>query len=106
MENPYPYLARADLFVLSSLWEGTASALIEALALGVPVVSNNCKSGPREVLQNGKYGPLIPVGDTDAMASAIIETLSDPLTAEFLKSAVKEYNVDDATKSYMKVLFG
>ncbi len=106
VENPYPYLARADLFVLSSLWEGSPNALSEALALGVPVVSTDCESGPREVLQNGKYGPLVSVGDTNAMASAIIETLSDPPTAEFLKSAVNEYNVDDAAKSYLKVLFG
>ena len=104
VENPYPYLAKADLFVLSSLWEGSPNALSEALALGVPVVSTDCESGPREILQNGKYGQLVPLGDTDAMASAIIGTLSDPPTAKFLKSAVNKYNVDIAVRSYLDVL--
>lgn len=104
--NPYPYLARADLFVLSSLWEGSPNALTEALALGIPIVSTDCESGPREILQNGKYGRLVPVGDVDALASAIIHTLSDPLPVEFLKGAVSEYGVDTASRSYMEVLLG
>jgi glycosyltransferase involved in cell wall biosynthesis len=106
VSNPYPYLAKADLFVLSSLWEGSPNALTEALALGIPVVSTDCESGPREVLQNGKYGSLVPIGDVDALASAIIHTLSDPLPVEFLKGAVREYRVDAASRSYMKVLLG
>ncbi len=74
--NPFRYMARASVFVLSSEYEGMPNALIQALACGCPVVSTDCVSGPREVLHNGRYGRLVPVGDADALAAAIIETLS------------------------------
>src|SRR5690625_55191 len=61
--NPYPYVKQSDLFVLSSRWEGLGMALIEALALGIPAVSADCPSGPREILADGRYGALVPVGD-------------------------------------------
>src|SRR5262249_43075680 len=69
--NPFAYMARAAVFVLSSAWEGLPTVLIEALASGCPVVSTACPSGPREILENGKYGPLVPVGDDTALANAI-----------------------------------
>lgn len=69
--NPYAYLARASLFVLSSRWEGLPTVLIEALCCGTPVVSMDCPSGPREILKDGLYGPLVPVGDAEALAGAI-----------------------------------
>ncbi|MDX2064824.1 MAG: glycosyltransferase, partial [Fimbriimonadaceae bacterium] len=69
--NPVAELAAADLFVLSSIWEGLPTALIEALAAGVPCVSTDCESGPREILRDGAYGQLVPVGDEAALAAAI-----------------------------------
>jgi glycosyltransferase involved in cell wall biosynthesis len=73
--NPYPFMVRADLFVLSSKWEGLPGVLIEALYCGVPVVSTDCPSGPSEILEGGKYGRLVPVGDVEALAGAIGEGL-------------------------------
>jgi glycosyltransferase involved in cell wall biosynthesis len=75
VENPYKYMARSSLFVLSSLREGLPTVLIEALALGVPVVSTDCESGPREILEGGRYGQLVKPGDADALAAAIREAL-------------------------------
>lgn len=66
--EPYAHLANASLFVLSSAWEGLPTVLIEALALGCPVVSTDCPTGPSEILQNGRYGVLVPVGDVDVLS--------------------------------------
>lgn len=74
--NPYPYLRRASVFVLSSAWEGLPTVLVEALALGVPIVSTDCPSGPSEILGDGQYGTLVPVGDIEAMAVAMHNAIS------------------------------
>lgn len=76
LENPFPILRRASAFALSSRWEGFPSALVEAMVLNVPVVSTDCHSGPREILDDGRLGRLVPVGDIDAMSSALLETLA------------------------------
>jgi glycosyltransferase involved in cell wall biosynthesis len=73
--NPYSFLSRADLFVLSSLYEGLPLVLLEAMACGTPVVSADCRSGPREILDNGRYGVLVPAGDTNALARGVLEML-------------------------------
>ena len=71
VDNPYAYLSRASLFVLSSQWEGLPTVLIEAMYCGVPVVSTDCPSGPREILDGGRHGVLVPVGDEPEMVRAI-----------------------------------
>ncbi|MEX0269959.1 glycosyltransferase [Leptolyngbyaceae cyanobacterium UHCC 1019] len=76
VQNPYAYMAKAAVFVMSSAWEGLGNVLVEAMAVGTPVVSTNCKSGPAEILANGKYGALTPVGDSQAMATAILAVLA------------------------------
>src|SRR5699024_3905212 len=74
--NPYIYMKQADLFVLTSIHEGFSHVVAEALATGVPVVSTDCKSGPREVLDNGQYGKLCTVGDAENIAENMLEVLS------------------------------
>jgi glycosyltransferase involved in cell wall biosynthesis len=75
--NPFKYMARSSLFVMASLYEGFPNVLLEALALGLPVISTDCPSGPAEIIENGKNGLLVPVGEPEAMARAIVTVLAD-----------------------------
>jgi glycosyltransferase involved in cell wall biosynthesis len=103
-DNPYSYLAQSDLFVLSSLWEGSPNVLTEALAIGTPVVATDCDCGPREILQDGRYGPLVKINDTEGLAQAMISVLKNPLPAETLKEATREYTIETSAKHYAKAL--
>jgi glycosyltransferase involved in cell wall biosynthesis len=102
--NPFPFLARADLFVLSSAWEGSPNVLTEAMALGTPVVSTDCPSGPREILDGGRFGPLVPVGDAAALARAVTATLDRHLPPRALKEAVCEYDQEVSARRYLEAL--
>jgi glycosyltransferase involved in cell wall biosynthesis len=102
--NPYAFMARASVFVLSSAWEGLPNALIEALACGCPVVSTNCPSGPQEILDNGAFGPLVPVGDDWALAEAILHTLEHPPNPERLRSRAAEFDIQTIAEKYLQAL--
>lgn len=102
VKDPYGYLAHADLFVLSSLWEGSPNVLTEALALGTPVVATDCPSGPREILQDGRYGRLVPCSNPEAMAQAMEETLKNPPPPDFLKQAVNRYTLACSAREYLR----
>lgn len=103
--NPFAYMNRASLFVMSSAWEGSGNVLVEALALGIPSVSTDCPYGPRETLADGKYGPLVPVGDHEALARAMLQTLNNPLPSDFLRQAVTEFTIEYSAQRYLDVLF-
>jgi len=102
--NPYVYMARAAILVLSSAWEGFGNVLAEAMAVGVPVVSTNCESGPAEILENGHYGKLVAVGDIHGMAEAITTTLKHPPNSETLRRRAMEFSLDKASAQYRQLL--
>ena len=102
--NPFAYMSKARLMVHSSKYEGFPNVLVQAMACGTPVVSTDCDHGPREILEDGKWGRLVPVGDAEAMAEAIMETLRDPISPELLVSRAGAFSADAAIDQYMEVL--
>jgi glycosyltransferase involved in cell wall biosynthesis len=104
VKNPYQYMHAASLFVLSSRWEGSPNGLTEALAVGTPVVATDCPNGPNEILQQGKLGPLVPMGDPVALSKAILETLAQPHPAEFLRGGVAHYSVKNSAREYLEAM--
>lgn len=102
-KNPYAYMARASAFVLSSAWEGLPNVLIEAMATGVPVIATNCKSGPAEILDRGKYGHLVPVGDVQAMADAILAVLSGQ-GRSVDENWLRQFSLETSAQKYIKML--
>lgn len=106
-ENPFSFMAHSNIFVLSSHWEGFGNVIIEAMACGVPVISTNCPYGPSEIITDGVNGLLVPVGDTDAMAEAILKLLKDePLRkrlAEAGKKRAEDFRVEKMVAEYEKV---
>jgi glycosyltransferase involved in cell wall biosynthesis len=102
--SPYAYMAHADLFAFTSRWEGLGFVIIEALAMGTPVVSTDCPSGPAEILQHGRFGQLVPIGDHQALAAAMAATLDQPLPATTLRQAIEPYTVSAATDSYLQAM--
>jgi glycosyltransferase involved in cell wall biosynthesis len=107
VDNPFAFMAKASVFVLSSAWEALPTVLVEALACGCPVVATDCRSGPREILDNGRYGRLVPVGDHEALAKAILETLDNPdfpADRQTRLQRAMEFSVDAAVDKYLKVL--
>jgi glycosyltransferase involved in cell wall biosynthesis len=101
--NPYAYMRRATVFVLSSAWEGCPNVLLEALACGCPIVSTDCPSGPKEILANGKYGALVPVRDSAALASGIEMALDGGGIAHVPEAALKDYAIERVACRYLKL---
>ncbi len=102
VNNPFSYMRRADVLVLSSRWEGFGNVIVESLACGTPVVSTDCPNGPADILEHGRWGELVEVGSPDDMADAIIRVLkSDKPLA---KNRALDFSVDKAAKKYLQLL--
>jgi len=104
VDNPFAYMSRASLFVLSSAWEGFGNVIVEAMACGTPIVSTDCPSGPSEILEYGKYGVLVPVGDEETMANAIRNQLDATTDTESLRERAKDFTVETIANQYLDVL--
>ena len=103
VDNPFAVMRQANLFVLSSGWEGFGNVLVEAMACGIPVVSTACPSGPDEILEQGRWGRLVPVGDVDALAAAMAATLDENEHPDVATRA-GEFSVDRAVEGYLEVM--
>jgi len=106
VDNPFAYMRAADVFTLSSKWEGFGHVIVEAMTCGTPVVSTDCPGGPSEILDDGRYGSLVPVGDEAALADAIEQTLADPPAEERLLERATDFEYLDISKQYEQLLFG
>jgi len=105
VDNPFAYLSRSALFVLSSRREGLPGALIEAMACGTPVVSTDCRSGPDEILEGGRWGRLVPVGDVDALAKAMTEVLDTPRDQlPDVRARARDFEQERAVDAYLRLL--
>lgn len=102
--NPYRYIAKADVFALASKWEGFGNVLVEALACGTAVVSTDCPSGPSEILDQGRYGELVPVGDSEALALAIMHAPKRETDYDGLDRHLGQFEVTRVAKRYLDVM--
>ncbi|MFQ5784856.1 MAG: glycosyltransferase [Alphaproteobacteria bacterium] len=105
-DNPFCYMARAAVLALSSAWEGLPTVLVEAMACGCPVVSTDCPSGPAEILDNGAFGALVPVGDDAALAQAIETVIDHPPAPADLRARAAAFSVETNAARYLEVLRG
>jgi glycosyltransferase involved in cell wall biosynthesis len=105
VSNPYPFMARAPVFVMSSRWEGLPTVLIEALFCGASIVSTDCPSGAREILRDGQYGQLVPVGDSVRLAQAIENVLTGNESRPPQESW-QPFEIDSVIDQYINILFG
>lgn len=103
VENPFAWMRRASLFALSSAFEGLPGVLIQAMACGTPVVSTDCPSGPSEILENGRWGRLVPVGNVQALADAMLAALDDSRPPDVAARA-REFGLDQAVAGYLDAL--
>ncbi|HET7354732.1 MAG TPA: glycosyltransferase [Gaiellaceae bacterium] len=103
VSNPYAFVARSVAFVLSSRWEGLPTVLVEAASCGVPVIATDCPSGPREILDGGRYGALVPVGDAEALAAAMECALEGAL-AKAPAASWRPYESDYVVDRFLELM--
>lgn len=102
--NPYAYMSKAAVFVMSSQYEGFGNVLVEAMATGTPVVSTDCESGPAEILGYGQYGKLAPVGDAEGLAAVINDTLDRPLDTKTLQARAQDFVDEKIARQYLEFI--
>lgn len=104
VSNPFAYMGHADAYALTSLREGLPNALIQAMACGCPVVSTDCPGGVREILEDGRVGRLVPVGDPEALAEALARTLDETPDATALIEASNKFSKDRTIRAWVAFL--
>ena len=104
VENPLKYFANSDVFVLSSYVEGLPNVLVEAMMCGCTPVSTNCATGPNEILKNGKYGYLVPVGNSNELAKGIVKAIENPISKDLLDKAIIPFKESEIIKNHLNVL--
>ena len=102
--NPLKYFAHTNVFVLSSLLEGMPNVLIEAMMAGCTPVATDCPTGPREILESGRYGYLVPVQDPQALAAGIESALREPVPAEIMAEAIKPFQEEAVLAEHFRLL--
>ncbi len=105
VEDPGAWYAHADVFALSSDYEGFGNVIVEALEYGLPVVSTDCPFGPSEILECGKYGTLVACNDSDALAAGIRMALSNRPDPELLFQRAKDFDIGVIAERYLDVMF-
>jgi glycosyltransferase involved in cell wall biosynthesis len=105
VDDPISYYLSADLFALSSDYEGFGNVIVEALACGVPVVSTDCPGGPAEILDGGRFGRLVPVGDASGLASAMVATLQEEPDRRLLMSRAADFAPRVVIRKYLDLMF-
>lgn len=102
VDNPLPYVKASSLFVLSSTTEGFGLVLAEAMACGTPVVSTDCRFGPAEILDKGRFGRLVPTRDPAALADAMSKTMAEVPDRESLRIRGQEFSLERAVQAYLQ----
>ena len=102
--NPYSWMSRAAVFVLSSRFEGSPNTLVEAMACGTPVVATDCPSGPAEILANGEFGYLVKIGDHCAIAEGILKGINGEIDPRPAQRRAWDFGVDRVSRSYLDVM--
>lgn len=104
VDNPLAFMKRANVFALSSQVEGLSNVLVEALACGCPVVATDCPFGPDEILEGGRYGRLVPIGDVQALAAGILSALDEPGDRERLRRRAMDFSAERSAQAYARLI--
>jgi glycosyltransferase involved in cell wall biosynthesis len=102
--NPYPWLRNADVYVLSSFYEGLPNALIEAMACGLQLISVDCPGGSREILMDGKCGQLVKMNDPGSLADAMLACLDHPIVEKIMEESLKRFHAEAVVEKYLSLI--
>ena len=103
-KNLKNFYLNSDLFVLSSIYEGFGNVIVEAMSYGVQIISTDCPSGPSEILDNGKYGILVPINDEKSISYAIKNIINNKFDVKLLINRAKDFEIMNIAKQYLDTM--